>query len=450
MQGTVTLALFSLLTSLVFTEAPADANWPSFRGHRAGGVAEGQHLPLTWNGDSGQNIRWKTPIPGLSHSSPVIWGERIYVSTAVIPDGVATYRHGLYGDGTTSDDKEKVHRWQLICIDKKSGKVLWTRTAFEGRPRSGRHIKATQADSSPATDGKVVVAFFGSEGVVAYTTAGELLWKKDLGVLDLGAYNAPQYEWGTASSPVIFDGLVFVQCDTQAEDFIVALDTQSGEEVWRTAREELPSWGSPTIYDGAGRAELITNGSNFIKSYDPTTGKELWRLGGSSKITAPTPVFKDDLIIVASGRRPEKPIFAVRAGATGDISLADGETSGGSVVWSKRGRGPYMPTPIIYGDYLYSINNNGILDCYEVESGREIYRQRIPHQGGGFSGSPVAADGRIYLPSEDGDIFVIRAGTEFEMVAKNDMGERLMATPALSEGVMYVRGERHLFAVGNQ
>jgi outer membrane protein assembly factor BamB len=283
----------------------------------------------------------------------------------------------------------------------------------------------------------------------AFDMRGRQLWKKDLGVLNAGAYDIPSYEWGTASSPVIYKDAVIVQCDTQTGSFLLASDIKTGRTLWKTAREELPSWGTPTVYTGAGRAEIITNASNFIRGYDPRTGRELWRLGGSSKITAPTPVFDGDLIVVASGRRPEAPIFVIRAGAAGDISLGKGETSNRSVAWSKQGRGSYMPTPLIYRGRLYVLSNQGVFDCYDLRSGAEVYRERIPHQGGGFSASPVAADGRIYLPSEDGEMFVVGAGAKFELLARNPMGELLMATPAISAGMMFVRTQHHLFAIGN-
>ncbi|MBS1117382.1 MAG: bamB 2, partial [candidate division NC10 bacterium] len=325
---------------------------------------------------------------------------------------------------------------------------LWEALAYEGVPREKRHVKNTYASSTPATDGRHVVAFFGSQGLYAFDMGGKLLWKRDLGFLDVGAYDAPEFEWGTASSPIIYKNLVIVQCDTQKQDFLLALDIETGKTVWKADRDELPSWGTPTIYEGAKRTELVTNGSKFIRAYDPDTGKELWRLGGSSQITAPTPVWSGNLIVVASGRRPEAPIFVIRAGASGDITLAKGASSSAQVAWSRQQRGPYMPTPLIYGDRLYVLSNQGILDCYELGSGKEIYRQRIEHQGGGFSASPVAADGRIYLSSEDGDIFVVRAGATFELISSNPMGERLMATPALSDSRMFVRGERNLFAIG--
>jgi len=293
---------------------------------------------------------------------------------------------------------------------------------------------------------------FGSQGLYAFDLSGRLLWKKDLGVLNTGAYDLPEYEWGTASSPIIYKDLVIVQCDTQGESFVLAANLDTGETVWKTARTELPSWGTPTVYPAqAGRpAELITNASNFIRGYDPDTGVERWRLGGSSKITAPTPVFTRDLIVVASGRAPERPIFAIKPGASGDITLRPNQTSNKHVLWTRTGRGSYMPTPLIYDGVLYILANQGLLDAYEPGSGEEIYRQRIPHEGSGFSASPVAAGGRIYLSSEDGDIFMIRAGREFEILGRYPMGEPLMATPALAGDTMYVRGERHLFAIGGK
>jgi len=449
-----TTHLLPLIATALLLAAPVAAqkkreadNWPQFRGWHAAGVAEGQNLPERFDGAKGEGVKWKTAIPGLAHSSPVVWNDRVYVTTAVSSRGGDNFRHGLYGDGDASEDRSP-HRWKLYALDRRTGRVAWERTAHEGAPREKRHVKASYANATPATDGKYVVAFFGSQGLYAYDAAGKLLWKRDLGVLNAGAYDLPDYEWGTASSPVIYKNLVILQCDTQGESFLLAADLKTGKTVWRTARQELPSWGTPTIYTGNGRTEIVTNASNFIRGYDPATGRELWRLGGSSKITAPTPVFSDDLIVVASGRRPEAPIFVVRAGAAGDITLGEGETSNRSVAWSKRQRGSYMPTPLIYGGRLYVLSNQGLLDCYDLRTGAEVYRQRLPHQGGGFSASPVAADGKIYLPGEDGEIFVVRAGEKFELLGKNLMGELLMATPAISSGMMFVRTQHHVFAVG--
>ena len=429
--------------------APSKGAWPSFRGPEASGVADGQHIPDRWSPGSGENILWRTPIPGLAHSSPVVWGDLVFVTSAISSRGSATFKPGLYGDGDASDDRSR-HRWMLYAIDKKTGSIKWEQTAAEGEPRNKRHIKSTYASASPATDGRIVVAWFGSEGLYAYDMNGRLRWSVDLGRVDMGAYDIPAYEWGPASSPIIWNDLVIVQCDTQADSFLLALDVATGETVWKTPRQELPSWGSPTVVTTAAGPELITNASNFVRGYDPRTGHELWKLGGSSKITAPTPIFAGGLHIVASGRAPERPVFAVRPGARGDLTLAKGETDNAQVVWSKTGRGSYMPTPLAYRGLLYVLANNGVLDAYDIATGNEVYRQRLPSIGSGYSASPVAADGKIYLSSEDGDMLVVAAGPTFTHVATNTMNETLMATPALSGGVMYVRGASTLFAIGRR
>ncbi|HSE21837.1 MAG TPA: PQQ-binding-like beta-propeller repeat protein [Pyrinomonadaceae bacterium] len=430
---------------------PTDSagSWPSFRGPHASGVAEGQNLPDEWNPKTGINILWRTPIPGLAHSSPVVWGNTVFVTSAVSSDPKATFRPGLYGDGDASKD-HTVHRWVIYAIDKTTGKIGWERVAYQGEPLEKRHIKATYANSTPATDGRIVVAWFGSQGVYAYDVNGTFLWKVDLGRIDLGAYDIPTFEWGSASSPIIWNDLVILQCDTQTDSFIVALDAKSGKTVWKTDRDEIPSWGTPTIATTSKGDELIANASNFIRGYDPKTGKELWRLGGSSKITAPTPIYADDMLVVASGRGPERPIFVIKAGAKGDLTLPEGKTSNESVLWSKTGRGSYMPTPLIYKGVLYVLSNNGLFDAYDLKTGEELYRQRLPTVGSGFSASPVAADGKIYLSNEDGEMLVVNAGPKFAHLTTNSMGELLMATPAISEGVMYVRSSSSLFAIGRK
>ncbi len=427
----------------------ANGSWPSFRGAQAAGIAEGQNLPDTWNARTGENILWRIPLPGLAHSSPVVWGNQIFVTSAVSSDPKATFRPGLYGDGDASQDRSR-HRWMIYALDKRNGKLLWERVAHEGEPVDKRHIKSTYANSTPATDGRIVVAWFGSQGVHAYDVNGRPLWKVDLGRVDMGAYDIPTYEWGPASSPIIWKNLVILQCDTQTDSFLLALDAATGKTVWKTDREEIPSWGTPTVALTAAGPQLVTNASNFIRGYDPLTGKELWRLGRSSKITAPTPIFSDDVFVVASGRGPERPIFVVRANARGDLTLPDGKTDSEAIVWSRTGRGSYMPTPLSYKGNLYVLSNNGLFDAYNLKTGAEVYRQRLPLVGSGFSASPVAADGKIYLSNEDGEILVLAAGDKFAHLATNSMGELLMATPAFSEGVMYVRSAQSISAVGRK
>jgi len=424
-------------------------SWPSFRGTEASGIADGQNLPDRWNPKTGENILWQTKIPGLAHSSPVVWGNQVFVTSAVSTDPKASFRPGLYGDGDASKDRS-TQRWMLYAVDKRNGKILWERLAHQGVPGEQRHIKSTYANSTPATDGRIVVSWFGSQGVYAYDMKGKLLWKVDIGRIDLGAYDVPTFEWGPASSPIIWNNLVILQCDTQADSFLLALDAATGKTIWKTDREEIPSWGSPTVAQTSAGPQLVTNASNFIRGYDPKTGKEIWRLGGSSKITAPTPVFSEDLFVVVSGRGPERPIFVVKPNARGDLTLTDGKKSSDSVVWSMTGRGSYMPTPLVYKGALYVLGNNGLFDAYDLKTGKEFYRQRLEPVGSGFSASPVAADGKIYLSNEDGEMLVIAAGEKFSLLSTNSMGELLMATPAMSEGVMYVRSAESLFAIGRK
>ena len=429
--------------------AGGSGHWPQFRGSEASGVTEEQNLPDSWNPATGENILWRTAIPGLAHSSPVVWGDVVFVTSAISGRQDATFKPGLYGDGDASDDRSD-HRWMLYAIDKRTGKIRWERAAAQGAPGNKRHIKSTYASSSPATDGRVVVTWFGSQGIHAYDFTGALRWSVDLGRVDMGAYDIPSYEWGPASSPIIWNGLVIIQCDTQADSFLLALNAATGETVWKTDRQELPSWGTPTIVNTPAGPELVTNASNFVRGYDPKTGKQLWQLGGSSKITAPTPIFAGGLHIVASGRAPERPVFAVKPGARGDLTLQKGETASAQVVWSKTGRGSYMPTPLAYRGLLYVLANNGVLDAYDIASGTEIYRQRLPLVGSGFSASPVAADGKLYLSNEDGEMLVVEAGAAFKHLATSSMGETLMETPAMSGGVMFVRGASTLFAIARR
>jgi outer membrane protein assembly factor BamB len=424
-------------------------SWPSFRGPSASGIAEGMHLPDRWDGTTGENILWRTPIPGLAHSSPIVWGDRIFVTTAVSSLPSASFKPGLYGDGDASADRS-TQRWTIIAIDKKTGKTVWERVAYEGEPLNKRHMKSTYASATPATDGRIVVAWFGSQGVYAYDVNGNFRWKMDLGRVNMGAYDIPSYEWGPASSPIIWGDLVFIQCDTQSDSFVMALRKDTGEVAWKTPRQEYPSWGTPTVAALGGDVQLVTNASKFIRSYDPLTGRELWRLGGSSLITAPTPIFADGLIVVVSGRNPERPIFVIKPDARGDLTLPEGKTSSDAIVWSRTRRGSYMPTPIVYHGILYVLGNDGVFDAYELQAGADIYRQRLTTIGDGYSASPVASDGKIYLSNEDGDMTVVQAGREFKALATNSMGDLLMATPALSDGVMYVRTAKSLFAIGRK
>ncbi|MGH8245626.1 MAG: PQQ-binding-like beta-propeller repeat protein, partial [Gammaproteobacteria bacterium] len=365
----------------------------------------------------------------------------------VSSDPKSEFRHGLYGDVTPAKDLSK-HVWKVYALDRSTGKIVWERTAYEGVPKAKRHPKSSQASSTPATDGKHVLAFFGSEGLYCYDLNGKLLWKQDLGVLSVGWFYDPDYEWGVGSSPIIYKNLVIVQCDIQKDSFIAAFDLRTGKPVWRTPRDEIPSWGTPTVYEGKTRAEIVTNAAKRIRGYDALTGRELWWLSPNSEVTVATPVAADGLIFVTAGYPPIRPIYAIRADASGNISLKENEESNPYVAWSNKRAGTYIPTPIVYGGYLYTLANNGILTCYKAKTGERVYQQRIGDRGGAYSASPVAVDEKLYFTSEDGEIFVVKAGPQYELLAVNPIGEVLMATPAIARGMLIVRSMRHVYGIG--
>jgi outer membrane protein assembly factor BamB len=424
-------------------------NWPSFRGPFASGVADGKEpTAVTWNTSTGENILWKTPLAGVAVSSPIVWGERVFVSTAVSSDPTAGIKTGLYGAVEPAKDVSQ-HSWKLVALDKRTGKMLWERVAHEGIPKTKRHPKSSQATATPVTDGRHVIVSFGSEGLYAYDVDGKLLWTRDLGVLNAGWFYDPDYEWGIGSSPIIWKNLVIVQCDIQKNSFIAAFDVDTGQPAWRTAREEIPSWSTPAIFESGGRTELVTQATGFIRGYNPENGQELWRLSGNSEITIPTPIVGPGVIIVTNGYQRVQPIFAIKPGATGDISLKGDATTNEFIAWSTNRGGPYIPTPVIYGDLLYVLGINGVLAAYDVKTGQRVYQERVAG-GGSFSASPVAADGKLYLTSEDGDVFVVRAGSKYELLATNSMSQVIMATPAVANGVIFIRGLKDVFAIGLQ
>lgn len=438
---------FTLILVLAVSLTVSAQNWPQFRGPGATGVVESPGQPVKWDASASQNVRWKLAIPGLAHSSPVVWGNKVFVTTAVNSKQDET-RFGLYGEVAPVKD-DPLHTWKIYAIDKAKGTILWERVAYEGIPKVKRHPKSSHAASTPVTDGKYLVAMFGSEGLYAYDMNGKQLWKQDLGTLDAGWFYDADYQWEYGSSPIIYKDLVIIQADIQKGSFIAAYDLKTGKLKWKTPREEIPSWGTPTVYEGKSRAELITNGTKAIRGYDPATGKELWKLGPMSEITTPTPFVAHDLIFVTSGYSPIQPIYAIRPGGNGDLTLKDGKESSDFIAWSKQKGGPYMPTPIVYGDLLYTCSNQGVLTAYNAKTGERVYQERLGGTGAAFTASPVASDGKIYLASEDGDVFVVKAGMKYELLSKNPVGEVMMATPAISDGVVIVRTVSHLYAFGD-
>ena len=419
-------------------------DWPGFRGIQAAGISDGAKTAAEWNVPAGRNVRWRVPVPGLAHSSPVIWGDRLCVTTAVSGKNDAL-RVGLYGDIAPVED-DTPHTWRVLCYDKNTGKLLWEQVAAQGVPRVKRHTKATQANATAAMDERHVAALFGAEGLFVYDAKGKLLWKKDLGLLDAGFFRVPEAQWGHASSPVIHDGKLFVLADVQKGSFLAAFDLASGRELWRTPRADVPTWGSPTVHVEGGRVQVVVNGWKHIGGYDAATGRELWKMTGGGDIPVPTPVVAHGLFFLTNAHGGSAPIIAVRTSAAGDVSLAADQTANAHVAWSQPRDGAYMQTPIVYGGHLYVCRDNGVLSVFEAASGKRLYQTRLT-EGGGYTASAVAADGKVYFTGEDGEVHVVRAGPAFELLAKNALGEVTLATPAVSEGVLYFRTRGHLVAV---
>ena len=439
----------SLIQSFVFlglsglTVAPGIAQtWPSFRGPFARGVADQQDLPTDWDVRTGRNIRWKAEVPGQGHSSPVVWGDRLFV-TSVPRENPPSLRLGDSGGIDMADDKVS-HTFWVSCLDAKDGKVLWSKAAHSGVPRAARHVKASQNNATPTTDGKTVVAILGSEGVAAFDMQGNLKWRADLGVLNPGYYGDPTSEWGSASSPIIFEDRVIIQVDRHQDSYLAAYDLASGKQLWKAPRAERPVWSTPTLHTEGARTDLIVVGGEYVRGYDPRTGAELWKFQDQAEVKTPTPFVADGMIVFSGGYRG-RPIFAIRTGAKGDVSEPGNAKSGAWLAWRTEAGGPYTTTPLAYQGLLYAVRDEGILGTYDLRTGALIYRERT---GATHSASPVASDGRVYLAAEGGEVIVLKAGRMFEVLARNDMGAPLMATPAISNKTLFVRAGSLIYAIG--
>jgi outer membrane protein assembly factor BamB len=435
------------------TRLPADlapragVDWPQFRGIAASGISEGKPIPTSWNVANGTNVAWTAAVPGLGLSSPIVWGDLVCLTTSISGRRDAGLKPGLYGDiDSVADDTP--HEWRLVCLDKKSGAVAWQQTVTKGVPKIKRHMKSTHANSTLATDGERLIAFFGSEGLYAYDMKGKQIWKKDLGVLDAGFYMAPEAQWETGSSPVIYDGVVVVQADVQKGSFLAAFDARDGRELWRAARTDVPTWGSPTVHRVNGQSQLIVNGMRHVGGYDLKTGKEIWKLSGGGDIPVPTPVVSDGLIYITNAHGPAAPVYAIRESASGDVSLKGGATSNEGVAWSVARDGGYMCTPLVYRGLVYIVKFNGVLSAFDAKTGERKFQERLAGGTAAFTASPVAGDGKVYLANEDGQVFVIKAGPAYELLAQNDVGGAVLATPAISEGRLIFRTAGHVMSLG--
>ncbi|MCX7825079.1 MAG: PQQ-binding-like beta-propeller repeat protein [Verrucomicrobiae bacterium] len=422
------------------------AEWPQFRGPDARGVDDSHALPTRWNVETGKNIRWQTPIPGLAHSSPIVWGDRVYVTTAVAARK-PELKVGLYGDIASVDERQP-HQWRLLALEKTTGKVIWNTLALEAVPKVKRHPKASHCNSTPATDGKRIVAIFGSEGLFCFDANGKLVWKKDLGPMDAGYFQMASAQWGFASSPIIHDGKVIVLCDVLTDPFLAVFDLSDGRELWRAPRKDVPTWGTPTVVDADGRKQIVVNGWRQTGGYDFATGRNLWWLDGGGDIPVPTPVFAHGLIYFTSAHGRFRPIRAIRPTATGNITPADPGQTNEAIAWAHARKGNYMQTPIVVGDLLFACLDNGLLTCFNAKTGAIRYSEKLAATGEGFTASPVSDGRHLYFASEIGNVFVVPASDRFSIVSTNRLPAECMATPAISGGVLLFRTRDGLIGIG--
>jgi outer membrane protein assembly factor BamB len=444
-----------VITSLLFyslnevsAQIKPERQWTAYRGRLSSGVLDNANLPETFDLVKMINIRWKTEVPGLGLSSPVIWGNKIFITSAVSQADKDGFKPGIYGDITPVRDSS-VHEWKVYCIDKNTGKIVWERTAYKGIPKMKRHPKSTHANTSVATDGKYVVAFFGSEGLFCYDMNGKLVWQKNFGLLRSVFFMVKSAEWEFASSPIIYNGVLIIQCDVLENSFVAAYDVKTGKELWKTQRDEYPGWCTPNIYTNGGKTYVALNGYKNRGGYDLETGKEIWKMSGGGDIQIPTPVVGNDLIYFNSAHGRNAPIIAVKTNAVGDITLKESETSNEFIKWSLPRGGSYMHTLLLYRNHLYNVNWNGAIICLDPISGKEIYNAKLG-KAKSFIASPVASDGKIYVVDEEGTVYIIEDSTEFKLLAEIPLNDICMTAPAITDGMIIFRTQKFLVAAGKK
>ena len=431
---------FVIVTALSVSVGATD-EWPQWRGPGGHGISAEKNLPTEWSSATPDkpavNIKWKTAIPGRGHSSPVVWRDRIFVTTSIKGEQVPGRKAPVHLDFNRQPgyvhpdtlDVDYKHTLKVFAVDTRSGKIVWERTAYDGEMADDRHKKNTFATSTMVTDGERAYAFFESAGLYAYNFNGTLAWKKDLGAIIKAGM-------GPGTSPIIYKNLIIVQCDQEMGDgsFIVALDRKTGEDVWRATRSHRRSWATPLVVNAAGRDELIASGAESVIAYDPATGKELWRSKGTVSHPIPSAVTTKGIVLLTAGSS-SKNALAVRPGS-------------GELLWTYNKGAAYVPSPIALGDYFYMVNDAGLMTCIDAVTGERKYEGGRPPVPATFTASPIAFDDKILLTSEDGDTFVVQAGPVHSVLRTNSVGEPVYASPAVANGTIYIRGDKHLFAIG--
>jgi outer membrane protein assembly factor BamB len=440
-----------LFAALIFSVCGADAAdpgwWPQFRGPNASGLGDGQP-PEKWDVATGARVLWKREIQGLALASPVIWGAHLFTTTAASGKEDSELKIGLYGDikSVTSEDNLK-HDWTVYCLDRLTGVVVWEKIVVSAVPASRRHPKSSHANCTPATDGSSLVGIFNETLACLDAQTGAVRWRVEIGPLRGGYYKAPDDAWGYASSPIIRDGRVIVQCDVEKQSWIAAFDLKDGKELWRTQRGNKPSWATPSSYTHDGSVRIVANGFERLAAYDLATGREVWHLQGGGDIPVPAPVVAGEMITLTNAHGRLAPVFAIGTDAAGDLGSADGGEKNKFLRWSLPRRGNYMQTPLIASGRLYLCSDGGIASCQDAATGQEKWLERLGNGSTGFTASPVAAGGLIYWTAENGRVVVVRAGDKFERVAENDLGEPAMASPAIADGALYFRTRRGIVAI---
>jgi len=413
-------------------------NWSQFRGPQANGVAPQSNPPTEWS--ETKNVRWKVAVPGLGSSTPIIWNDKVFLLTAIETDRV--------GENAVKPEDQpkrqfgivfphKIHQFAVLCLDRKTGKTLWQQTATEAVPHEGVHPDNDFASASPITDGERLYVPFGSRGIYAYDLDGKLLWKRDLGRMQI------KVSFGEGSSPALYRDLLIVPWDHEGESFIIALDTKTGETRWKTARDEKTAWATPLVVETDKGAQVVTNASAKVRSYDALTGELLWECGGQVGNVTPSPVSNGELVFCMSGFRGNA-LYALPLNERGDLTDTD------KIAWKSDRGTPYIPSPLLYGNRLwFSQGNEGIVSCLDANSGKPIIeRTRMPGIAKIYS-SPVGASDRVYFTSRDGVTLVVKNSDEFEVLAENKLeGEQFDASPAIAGDELFIRSQTHLYCIG--
>ncbi len=439
------------LICLSVSTGEAQDNWPQFRGETAGVVADNPALPVSWGPD--ENVAWRIDMPGRGWSSPIVWGDHVFVLTSTAMAGpevpiqpVENYRARSLGGAMTAayiTEQTEPLQWVLYDIEFDTGEVRWERTLHEAVPSLPTHQKSTFASETPVTDGERVYTYMADIGLFAVDFDGNLVWSVEFDWL-------PRREWGAASSPVLHDGRLYVVNDNDEQSYVAAFDSTTGEELWRTDREEGSNWSTPFVWQNDVRTEVVTTGREGVRSYG-LDGELLWHLTGMSTLVIPTPFSDHGLLYINSGYVADenRPVYAIRPGATGDITLPEGSNSNDYIVWSHPQLGSYNPSSLVYGDYHYTLLDRGIMMAYDARTGEELYQRKRITAGTLFTASPWAYNGKIFVLSEDGDTFVVQAGSEFSVLGRNSLDEMTLSTPAVARGSLIIRTATKLYRISD-